>query len=314
MISRFQEFLQDNRWIKNEHLSMSKEEKQIVEQLKEFAKDADSFKKLEETFRGLYAKFAQASSHVDLLESAIRNDYDSILITELSLEKPGPTIVYVNDGFTRMTGYTKEEAIGKTPRMLQGPKTDRAILDRLKRRLIEGQAFFGHTINYRKDGTEFINQWDIHPLINAEGEVTHWVSYQRDVTEKKETAKAIFNTDFDELLKRREEFTLKFGLSEVDSSIECRFVTEAFEEITGLNKNLFFEAGFEAVLHDGDVELIKGSLKKAFNGEESAQTCRYLTSSGDYVDMIQSFKPIWDDAQTKVKNVRSVVKLELKES
>lgn len=58
--------------------------------------------------------------------------------------------------------------------MLQGEKTDRAILDRLKRRLIEGQAFFGHTINYRKDGSEFINQWDIHPLINAEGEVTHW--------------------------------------------------------------------------------------------------------------------------------------------
>ena len=96
-----------------------------------------------------------------LLEYAIRNDYDSILITELDLDRPGPTIVYVNEGFTHMTGYTKEEVIGKTPRILQGPKTDRAILERLKRRLIEGQAFFGHTINYRKDGTEFINQWDI---------------------------------------------------------------------------------------------------------------------------------------------------------
>ncbi len=49
-----------------------------------------------------------------------------------------------------MTGYLPEEVIGKTPRILQGPKTDRAILDRLKRRLIEGQAFFGHSINYRK--------------------------------------------------------------------------------------------------------------------------------------------------------------------
>jgi len=258
-------------------------------------------------------KYVQASSHVELLENAIRNDYDSILITELNLEKPGPKIVYVNEGFTRMTGYSKEETIGKTPRMLQGPKTDRAILDRLKRRLIEGQAFFGHTINYRKDGTEFINQWDIHPLINADGEVTHWVSYQRDVTEKKETAKAIFNTDFDELLKRREEFTLKFGLSDEDSSIECRFVTEAFEEITGLNKNLLFEIGFEAVLHKDDVSLINNSLEKAFKGQESVETCRYLTTTGDYIAMVQSFKPIWDDAKTKVKNVRSIVKLELKE-
>ena len=292
---------------------MSDPKNHIIELLRECSKDSKSSKKLEETFLGLYAKYVQASSHVELLENAIRNDYDSILITELNLEKPGPKIVYVNEGFTRMTGYSKEEAIGKTPRMLQGPKTDRAILDRLKRRLIEGQAFFGHTINYRKDGTEFINQWDIHPLINADGEVTHWVSYQRDVTEKKETAKAIFNTDFDELLKRREEFTLKFGLSDEDSSIECRFVTEAFEEITGLNKNLLFEIGFEAVLHKDDVSLINNSLEKAFKGQESVETCRYLTTTGDYIAMVQSFKPIWDDAKTKVKNVRSIVKLELKE-
>lgn len=292
---------------------MSDPKNYIIELLRECSKDSKSSKKLEETFLGLYAKYVQASSHVELLENAIRNDYDSILITELNLEKPGPKIVYVNEGFTRMTGYSKEETIGKTPRMLQGPKTDRAILDRLKRRLIEGQAFFGHTINYRKDGTEFINQWDIHPLINADGEVTHWVSYQRDVTEKKETAKAIFNTDFDELLKRREEFTLKFGLSDEDSSIECRFVTEAFEEITGLNKNLLFEIGFEAVLHKDDVSLINNSLEKAFKGQESVETCRYLTTTGDYIAMVQSFKPIWDDAKTKVKNVRSIVKLELKE-
>lgn len=124
---------------------MSDPENHIIELLRECSKDSKSSKKLEETFLGLYAKYVQASSHVELLENAIRNDYDSILITELNLEKPGPKIVYVNEGFTRMTGYSKEEAIGKTPRMLQGPKTDRAILDRLKRRLIEGQAFFGHT-------------------------------------------------------------------------------------------------------------------------------------------------------------------------
>lgn len=153
---------------------MSNEQQKILEQLKANAKDAESFKHLEQLFGDLYKKYSQAKEHVDLLESAIRNDYDSIVITELNLERPGPKIVYVNDGWTRMTGYSKEESIGNTPRMLQGEKTDRAILDRLKRRLIEGQAFFGHTINYRKDGSEFINQWDIHPLINAEGEVTHW--------------------------------------------------------------------------------------------------------------------------------------------
>ena len=81
-----------------------------------------------------------------------------------------------------------------------------------------------------------------------------------------------------------------------------------------MNKNLFFDVGLEAVLHEDDVNLVVNSLEKAFKGKGSVETCRYLTSSGDYVEMVQSFKPIWDNAETKVKSVRSVVKLELKES
>ncbi|MCG8372328.1 MAG: PAS domain S-box protein [Balneolales bacterium] len=293
---------------------MGNEEKHILEELKDLSKNDESYVRLEKIFKNLYSKFSQAKTHVELLENAIRNDYDSILITELDLEKPGPIIVYVNQGFTDMTGYTKEEVIGKTPRILQGPKTDRKILDRLKRRLIEGQAFFGHTINYRKDGSEFINQWDIHPLINSEGEATHWVSYQRDVTEKKETAKAIFTTDFDELLKRREEFSIKFGYSdEKDGEIICTFVTEAFEEITGFDKTLLFENGLNEVVHAEDLDRVMNAVTNAFNGEASTENCRYKSSAGEYLDMLQSFKPIWDESHSTVETVRSVVKLELKE-
>ena len=174
---------------------------EVLEQIKQCCKDEASSSKLEELFGELFQHFQQAKKQLSLLEQAIKHDYDSIVITELNLEKPGPKIVYVNDGFTRMTGYSKEEAIGKTPRILQGEKTDRHVLDRLKERLIEGQAFFGHTVNYRKDGTEFINQWDIHPLTNSKGEITHWVSYQRDITERKESSKLVFdaNLDFDNL-------------------------------------------------------------------------------------------------------------------
>ena len=72
-----------------------------------------------------------------MLESAIRNDYDSILITELNLEKPDPKL-YMKRRF-EMTGFSKGEAIGNTQNATE-PK-QWAILDRLKRRLIEGQAF-----------------------------------------------------------------------------------------------------------------------------------------------------------------------------
>ena len=283
-----------------------------LDDIKKIIKDADARIRLEDAFKSQANEIALLKHQLNLLESAIRNDYDSFIITELSLEKPGPKIVYVNDGFTRMTGYTKQEVLGKTPRILQGEKTDRSILERLKRRLIEGQAFFGHTINYRKDGSEFINQWDIHPLMNAQGEVTHWVSYQRDVTEKKETAKAIFNTDFGTLLKQREEFILKFSKDEL--GFNCKYINEAFEEVTGCSSDDIFEKGLASVIHPDDVAMIQNALGNAFEGKTVSELLRYkIPNSTEYQTIYQSFSPVKDDTNNKISTVKSVGKLELKE-
>ena len=203
-----------------------------IDLIKKYSKDEEAFEKLKKEFEKIYGEMVTAKKNLSLLESAIRSDYDSILITELTLEKPGPKIVYVNDGFTKMTGYSREEVIGKTPRILQGPKTDRAVLDKLKERLKEGQAFFGHTVNYKKDGTEFINQWDIHPLTNAEGEITHWVSYQHDITERKRSEEKLFDTnvEFDQL-KEESKKTL------VDADEQGNILTsnKAFRDLTGFD-------------------------------------------------------------------------------
>lgn len=291
---------------------MVNEKKALLNQLKQLAKDGESYQKLKELIGDIYDRYELAKTQIELLEHAIRNDYDSIVITELNLEKPGPRIVYVNEEFTRMTGYSKEEIVGKTPRILQGPKTDRAMLKRLKQRLEEGQAFFGHTINYRKDGSEFINQWDVHPLINNQGEVTHWVSYQRDISEKKETAKAFFTSRLSNLLNRREEFTVKFVKER--GGIRVKLLTEAFEEITGCNKEVVFKSGLEEVLHANDREKVNKAIEEAFNGKCGTEKCRYKTSCGNYVSTLQSFKPITDATGSKVKSVKSVVKIELKQS
>lgn len=126
-----------------------------------------------------------------LLASAVRHAHDSIVITTPVLDKPGPQIVFVNPAFTSLTGYSPEEAIGQTPRILQGPKTDRTVLNRLRVELAQRQLFHGELINYRKDGSEFYNEFYIQPIRDEQGEVTHYVGIQRDITEHKRTEKAL---------------------------------------------------------------------------------------------------------------------------
>lgn len=213
--------------------------------------DKATAKQLEDLVSELQAEKDRAEKSLNLLESAIRSDYDSIVITTLELEKPGPEIVYVNDGFTRMTGYTQEEAIGNSPRMLQGEKTDRAVLDKLRKRLKEGHSFFGHTVNYRKDGTEFINQWDIHPLTNNEGEITHWVSYQHDITERKRSEKRVVDTnlEFDKLAEES-----KKTLIDLDEQGNIVTSNKAFRDLIGFDEEELKKKKVWELLTDSQVE------------------------------------------------------------
>ena len=127
----------------------------------------------------------QADERLRLLESAIEQTSEAVTITTADLDLPGPRIVFVNQAFTRMTGYEAAEVVGQTPRILQGPKTEREVLDRMKRELFHRQSFRGETVNYRKDGSEFVMEWFVTPIVNRDFEVTHFVAIQRDVTERR---------------------------------------------------------------------------------------------------------------------------------
>ena len=109
---------------------------------------------------------------------------EAIVITSAELDEPGPQIEYVNPGFTRMTGYRPDEVIGRTPRILQGPRTERSTMVRLRVTLEAGESYLGTSVNYRKDRTEFINEWLIVPFRDAEGRIVRWVSSQRDVSDR----------------------------------------------------------------------------------------------------------------------------------
>ncbi|HIK06213.1 MAG TPA: PAS domain S-box protein [Trichormus sp. M33_DOE_039] len=134
----------------------------------------------------------QQAEQVRLLQSVVVNTNDAILITEAdSIDEPGPRILYVNEAFTRITGYQPDEVLGRTPRILQGPKTDRAELDKIRSALSNWQPVTVEVINYRKDGTEFWNEFSIVPVADRQGWYTHWIAVQRDTTGRKQVEQAL---------------------------------------------------------------------------------------------------------------------------
>lgn len=172
-----------------------------------------------------------------LLESVAVHARDSIVITEAEpIDLPGPRIIYCNAAFTQATGYSAEEVIGLTPRVLQGEKTDPASREKLRRALSAWEPIEIEMINYRKDGTEFWVELSIVPVANERGWYTHWVSVQRDITER----------------KNAEELTARVRVAEIENEalateiverrrIEAELQYAAFHDnLTRLRNRAFF--------------------------------------------------------------------------
>jgi PAS domain S-box-containing protein len=130
-------------------------------------------------------RLLEAEQRLKLLETAVAQAKEAVLITGAQLESPGPEILFVNPAFSEMTGYSQEEVLHKTPRILQGPKSDRAMLTELREALSRGEPFSGETVNYRKDGSEYYVEWDITPIRSSGGQISHFLSIQRNVTARR---------------------------------------------------------------------------------------------------------------------------------
>lgn len=116
-----------------------------------------------------------------VLDAVFEHLYNAMVITDADFDG-GPLIQRCNPAFCAMTGYTEEELTGQSPRILQGPDTDRKVIDDLKRKIRAGEFFEGSTINYRKDGSSYVVQWNISPVRDADGAIVAYVSIQQDIT------------------------------------------------------------------------------------------------------------------------------------
>src|SRR5262249_10403123 len=121
---------------------------------------------------------------------ASRTD-NAVLITDAA-----GRIEWVNDGFTRITGYAPDEAIGRTPgSLLQGPKSDPEVVALMRERIRRGEGFNVELVNYHKTGREYWINIGVQPIRDASGALTNFVGVNRDVTERKRAEQALLDSE-----------------------------------------------------------------------------------------------------------------------
>jgi PAS domain S-box-containing protein len=161
----------------------------------------------------------KAQEQLQLLETCVEHLNDLVVITEAEpMDEPGPRIVFVNNAFVKRTGYLRAEAVGKSPRFLQGEKTERSALDRIRSAMGRRQAVRSEIINYTKHGEPFCLEIEIVPIVNLQGQMTHFVSVERDITERRR-AEDTLRASEDKFSKIFHFSPVAMALSTVDSGL-----------------------------------------------------------------------------------------------
>lgn len=118
-------------------------------------------------------------------------------------------IEWINEGFTRITGYTAHDAVGKKPGILfQGENIDPETVQKMGERILKGKGFTGEMLNYRKDGSEFWVHMALNPILNENGHIEKYVVVQSDITERKNVEKELREAKerAEELVKVKDDF------------------------------------------------------------------------------------------------------------
>ncbi|MGY6531265.1 PAS domain S-box protein [Glycocaulis sp.] len=133
----------------------------------------------------------EARQQLYLLEAAVERANDVVIITDNEVTDDGPSIVYVNDAFERVFGYSRTEAIGRGTSILRGPETDPETLAKVFAAFRATRPLRTEIVHYTKSGEGRWMDVDTVPVVDADGRHTHWLGVLRDITERKRSEEAL---------------------------------------------------------------------------------------------------------------------------
>ena len=225
-----------------------------------------------------------------VLAHAVSQTSSAVLITDACLDNGGPRIVYANPAFCRMSGYPLEQLVGRSPRLLQGPRSDRALLASLRQHLEQGLPFAGSTVNYAADGRPYTVEWSISPVRNADGVIEHFVSVQNDIS-----ARIAAEQERRLLLQALDAATDPILITERDTRVV--FVNAAFARLTGYAAEEILGQSARMLYPTHQDPLFLRNLRASLRQRLPFRaTFIYRHKSGRPVHVEQSIAPVLDAA------------------
>ncbi|WP_224335639.1 bacterio-opsin activator domain-containing protein [Haloprofundus halobius] len=202
-------------------------------------------------------------------------DDASIALCLTDPNRPDNPLIYVNNGFEEVTGYTAEEVVGQNCRFLQGAGTDPETVDQLREAVDEGEHASVELKNYRKDGTPFWNQVEVVPIRDEDGEIVHFLGTQRDVTERKQRER--------QLREQREQLVALDQINRIIRSINSALVSiSTREEVEEIVCERLADSPSYAAAWIGEVNSARGTItRRASAGIDASALDSENTDEGD---------------------------------
>lgn len=235
-----------------------------------------------------------AGERLRLLESAVVHAHDAIIVLEaVSAEGRGRSVRYVNDAFTRLTGYTREEVLGRSLHFLRGVDTDSETLENLRVALDTATPFRTELLNYRKDGSVVWVDLSLVPVQGPDGFCTHYIMIQRDITARKVAEGSLRESE--ELFRGIFE-TTSAGVSITDETGKFVSCNPAFAAMVGRTMEELRALTPADITHPDDWAALQSSLQAVQSGATDRYQFpkRYVRPDGSIVWAELTFSAIKD--------------------